>query len=128
MVAVRPGIFVRRVANPVLRAQLIANLFVNVRQRILLVHLEETAARLIRDPQKQLLPIVRFHWPAVTARRAIRITSWIAARVPARISTGIAAGISIRVAVRLPTHRDAAAAVTPLRTDLTLGKNRIHYR
>src|ERR1039457_1790704 len=101
MVAVRAGLLVRREAQPVLRAELLADLLVDVGHRLLLADLEQPSSRLAGHALKDL--------PAVGCGNVLRAA--LAGRAAARISSGVAAGISARIAASRVTAGIAAAIV-----------------
>src|ERR1035441_7029606 len=101
MVAVRAGLLIRREAQPVLRAELLADLLVDVGHRLLLADLEQPSSRLVSHTLKDL--------PAVGCGDVLRAP--LAGRGAARISSGVAAGISARIAASRVTTAIAAAII-----------------
>src|ERR1017187_10100634 len=101
MVAVGAGLLVRREGQPVLRAELLADLLVDVGHRLLLADLEQPSSRLVGHALKDL--------PAVESGNILRAA--LAGRAAARISSGVASGIPTRIASRVTAG--IAAAIVP---------------
>src|ERR1039458_8329157 len=105
MVAVRAGLLVRREGQPVLRAQLLADLLVDVGHRLLLADLEQPSSRLVGHALENLSAIgsgdvLR---PALARRAAARIPSGVAAGIPTRIaSSRVTAGIAAAIVIGIP--------------------------